>query len=65
MTKNNVILIWEYYKDFTCIVLFWVFFFFGKMIACELQALRTILTDLFLKKNIYLAFLIFTDHLIN
>lgn len=50
--KNNVILIWEYYKDFTCIVLFCCF---GKMIVCQLQALRTILTDLFLKKNIYLA----------
>lgn len=60
--KNSVILIWEYYKDFMCIVLFCCF---GKMIACELQALRTILlTDLFLKKNIYLAFLIFTVHLI-
>ena len=62
MAKNNVILIWEYYKDFICIVLFCCF---GKLIACELPALRTILlTDLFLKKNIYLAFLIFTVHLI-
>lgn len=62
MAKNNVILIWEYYKDFICIVLFCCF---GKLIACKLPALRTILlTDLFLKKNIYLAFLIFTVHLI-
>ena len=52
MTKN-VILIGEYYKDFDmyCFILF--YFFFGKMIACELQALSTILTDLFLKKNMF------------
>ena len=47
---------------FMCIVLFCCF---GKIIVCQLSALRTILlTNLFLKKHIYLAFLIFTVHLI-
>lgn len=62
MVKKNVILIWEYYKDFICIVLFCCF---GKLIVCELLVLRIIFfIDLFLKKNIYLVFFIFIVYLI-